>query len=68
MEIRRKYTDPLCKGCWLSNIPFHFCSFALRNIQDKCPCAECLVKMICAKSCEKRQLTYMDCLHYRKDD
>ncbi len=43
----------ICKGC-LSARNFGTCFFIEYDIEDKCPCTECLIKVMCRESCAKR--------------
>lgn len=42
-----------CRGCRISS-KSTFCCFKLAQSQKKCPCIECLVKVVCKKECLKR--------------
>lgn len=41
----------MCKGCLVINSA---CIFVKTRDQDKCPCIQCLVKMMCTKVCKER--------------
>ncbi len=49
-----------CKGCNVMKGTITICFFnRYRNIYhkiEKCPCVQCLVKVMCKKSCYKRDL------------
>ena len=41
----------ICRACDKAHI---FCCFKLAEAEEKCPCIECLVKVICKQECRKR--------------
>jgi hypothetical protein len=45
-----------CRGCRFGII-FHRCIFEERGIVHKCPCKECLIKVACTLTCEKRNIS-----------
>ena len=56
-----------CEPCFIKRIRSNYttstdfrmiCAFYVNNIQEKCPCLECLVKPICRKSCIERRKIY----------
>ena len=52
MMLRRVVKD-ICRGCSLAQ-EFSICSFEEHEMQEKCPCIECLVKTMCIESCSER--------------
>jgi hypothetical protein len=48
-------TEILCASCKM-NSTLNVCFFQFFKKISKCPCTECLVKMMCERSCEKREL------------
>jgi hypothetical protein len=53
------YKDKECKGCIFSEI---VCSFETYNAEYKCPCKQCLVKVMCKSECDARALVLFDVL------
>jgi hypothetical protein len=47
----------ICRACDKSH---SFCCFRLAELEEKCPCIECLVKVICIEECRKRLLLRYD--------
>lgn len=48
-------TNGYCEGCCVYKIvdPHHVaCGLALQNGEGKCPCTECIVKVMCEVPCE----------------
>ncbi len=52
MNVRR-FIKEICRGCMLSS-RLGLCFFVEYNIEYKCPCSECLVKVMCRDSCDER--------------
>jgi hypothetical protein len=46
-------TLKLCEGCNVS-AALTGCSIKAMEMQDECPCQECLIKASCSKQCRKR--------------
>lgn len=48
-NIENKVIKNECKGCNL----YYICikGYTLKNTSKRCPCAECLIKMICSITC-----------------
>lgn len=56
--IHRIKNHKYCKGC---NIYEDYkCSLDLSNIDGKCPCRECIIKMVCTDSCQLLDDFYED--------
>ena len=55
-----------CRGCpayvaaRATREEYLACIYMTYGISDKCPCIECLVKVMCRLSCHKRQKIYID--------
>jgi hypothetical protein len=43
-----------CKGCKFNQGFQQLCFFRSYGVIDKCPCIECLVKIMCLERCLKR--------------
>ena len=47
-----------CKGCRYAKVKYVIvtvvCVFARRQSEETCPCATCLVKIMCTRNCDKR--------------
>jgi hypothetical protein len=56
--------DKGCKGCQvyaiiLSEHDRYTCPFRISQVQDKCPCINCLVKPICTDECQVYKDTHV---------
>jgi hypothetical protein len=40
--------DDICKGCGISKSITTHCYFGIVDEREKCPCVNCLVKVICS--------------------
>ncbi len=55
----------ICKGCPQKG---PYCAFIEANIEDKCPCIECLIKVMCNKTCDLRNEAYVGDWHINKKE
>ncbi len=54
----------VCKGCMMGR-EYTLCYFEELDIEEKCPCVECLVKVMCNESCSKRDgVKYMKSIDF----
>lgn len=53
--------NELCKGCCRNQ--YYACFFRRYGKQYKCPCIECLVKVVCIDECEIREYKRRTSLH-----
>ena len=52
-----------CKACKLR---YNTCAYSVEGIADKCPCLQCLTKVVCDKEkCELRSVTYYEAVEWR---
>jgi hypothetical protein len=58
IDIKTDKPRRVCRGCVMMKMEHYVCLFRTSMLEDKCPCIECLVKVICEESCEKRQEIY----------
>ncbi len=49
-----KFSDKdICRGCVFGNGEFNSqCKIRLSEVENKCPCVECLLKCICENYCD----------------
>lgn len=45
-----------CIGCFLDPLYSPICFFREKNIVEKCPCVNCLVKVMCTSWCEQTNI------------
>ena len=54
-----------CKGCGIAK--YVICSFNRYSLEHECPCIDCLVKVMCNKTCDYRQEVRINVfLEYKK--
>lgn len=52
MNHMKKY----CDGCLIKNIAgTESCKYEHLNMLGKCPCSNCILKMMCLEGCDERQ-------------